>query len=65
MSHFFECTIWDRQRQTSAPASINLELVTRVTVGEDGRAVVYLADGGSFTADSLYPDFCRDVGSAR
>jgi hypothetical protein len=33
---------------------VNLDHIIQVTVGDEGRAVVHLTGGGSFSTDALY-----------
>jgi hypothetical protein len=46
-----------RLRDTSKPVTVNLDHLIQVTVGDEGRAVVHLSGGGSFSTDTLYADF--------
>ena len=57
MSKFLEISAGDRQREKSFDATINLDLATCVTSDEEGRAVVTLVSGASFTVTQLYGDF--------
>jgi hypothetical protein len=53
-----------RLRETSKPVTLNLDHVIQVTVGDEGRAVVHLTGGGSFSTDALYADFTARLAKA-
>jgi hypothetical protein len=46
-----------RLRDASKPVTVNLDHLIQVTLGDDGRAVVHLSGGGSFSTDTPYADF--------
>ena len=46
-----------RLRDTAKPVTVNLDHLIQVTLGDEGRAVVHLSGGGSFSTDTLYADF--------
>jgi hypothetical protein len=53
-----------RLRDTSKPVTVNLDHLIQVTVGDEGRAVVHLSGGGSFSTDTLYTDFTARLAKA-
>ena len=53
-----------RLRETSKPVTLNLDHIIQVTVGDEGRAVVHLTGGGSFSTDALYADFTARLAKA-
>jgi hypothetical protein len=53
-----------RLRDTSKPVTVNLDHIIQVTVGDEGRAVVHLTGGGSFSTDVLYADFTARLAKA-
>jgi hypothetical protein len=46
-----------RLRDSSKPVTVNLDHLIQVTLDDEGRAVVHLSGGGSFSTDTLYADF--------
>jgi hypothetical protein len=53
-----------RLRDKSKPVTINLDHLIQVTVGDEGRAVLHLTGGGSFSTDALYADFTARLAKA-
>ena len=56
MTRFLEVKGWNRETTKAYDAMFNIEHVTRIAVGEDGRAVVNLVDGSAITVDRTYGD---------
>jgi hypothetical protein len=66
MARFLEINAWNPSKEKSFDAVINLDLTTCVTRDEEGRAVVNLVSGASFTVTTQpYADFVAMLDTAK
>jgi hypothetical protein len=66
MSTFLQISAWDRQTESISEVTINLDQVSHILrVGEDGRALVHLVSGASFTVTQPYGDFVATMPTSK
>lgn len=66
MPKFIEVKLYDRQRDASKKAAINLDSVDYILEADDGeRTAVVFSEGASIMIDKPYDDFVRDLAWAK